>query len=423
MSTPVFVEFEPLPGCVCEDCARRRLTQLAARSPGGCRVPPPAAARVLVVAAAGAVATAAAVPAAAEARAPAPHQSSRPMVLTPSQILGRARTWVDAGVPYSMGKRWRDGYRQDCSGFVSMAWGLGSNQWTGSLPEYGERIHSSELMPGDILLYHNHANPIHGSHVVIFGGWADSSHSRYIAYEQTKPRARIRTIPYPYWSNSSQYVPYRYRYVRDGSVPDPGGSDISDTSDDSDDSDGSNGNRPGGGEYPGSASFGPGAFNDHITQLGSMLMRSGGRPYYRSGPGPRWGEADRRAVVAFQRAQGWSGEEADGIPGPGTWRLLLHGGGRDARAGGGTGSRSADTPAPPYPGAARFRPGQSGDAVLALGRQLVAKGFDKHYDEGPGPAWGEADRRAVEAFQRAQGWSGDDADGYPGPETWRRLFS
>ncbi|WP_455753306.1 recombinase family protein [Streptomyces bobili] len=29
----------------------------------------------------------------------------------------------------------------------------------------------------------------------------------------------------------------------------------------------------------------------------------------------------------------------------------------------------------------------------------------------------------VADFQRAQGWTGSDADGYPGPETWRQLFS
>jgi hypothetical protein len=81
VSTPVFVEVEPLPGCVCEDCARRRLAESAFRRSGGCRVPPPAAARALVVVAAGAVA-AAPIPAAAEAYSPAAHQSSRPMVLT-----------------------------------------------------------------------------------------------------------------------------------------------------------------------------------------------------------------------------------------------------------------------------------------------------------------------------------------------------
>lgn len=53
----------------------------------------------------------------------------------------------------------------------------------------------------------------------------------------------------------------------------------------------------------------------------------------------------------------------------------------------------------------------------------MKKGFGKHYTKGPGPRWGEGDRRAVEAFQRSQGWRGGAADGYPGPETWRRLFS
>jgi murein L,D-transpeptidase YcbB/YkuD len=53
----------------------------------------------------------------------------------------------------------------------------------------------------------------------------------------------------------------------------------------------------------------------------------------------------------------------------------------------------------------------------------VRKGFGRFYQVGPGPQWTEADRRAVEAFQRTQGWRGGAADGYPGPETWRRLFS
>ncbi|MFB7082158.1 peptidoglycan-binding protein [Streptomyces sp. NPDC056308] len=78
--------------------------------------------------------------------------------------------------------------------------------------------------------------------------------------------------------------------------------------------------------------------------------------------------------------------------------------------------------APLFPGTGAFGPGKDNDHVLKLGQQLVAKGYGKHYKVGPSPAWGEADRRNVEAFQRAQGWAGQDADGYPGPETWRRLF-
>ncbi len=95
-------------------------------------------------------------------------------------------------------------------------------------------------------------------------------------------------------------------------------------------------------------------------------------------------------------------------------------------SGGGLGAPAGPAgpaPAGPYPGAAAFRPGQSSDSVLALGSRLVGKGFGAHYRVGPGRTWSEADRRNVEAFQRAQGWSGRAADGYPGPETWRRLFT
>ena len=54
-----------------------------------------------------------------------------------------------------MEKYWSDGYRQDCSGYVSMAWNLGSNEWTGSLAKFGARIERAELQPGDMLLFHN----------------------------------------------------------------------------------------------------------------------------------------------------------------------------------------------------------------------------------------------------------------------------
>ena len=83
----------------------------------------------------------------------------------------------------------------------------------------------------------------------------------------------------------------------------------------------------------------------------------------------------------------------------------------------------APTKPPAFPGKQYFRPGADNAHVTRLGKQLVKKGFGRFYTVGPGPRWGEADRRAVEAFQRAQGWTGTDADGYPGPETWRRLFS
>lgn len=78
---------------------------------------------------------------------------------------------------------------------------------------------------------------------------------------------------------------------------------------------------------------------------------------------------------------------------------------------------------PAFPGRDYFEPGANNKYVTQLGQQLVRKGYGRFYQVGPGPRWGEADRKAVQAFQRAQKWTGSDADGYPGPETWKRLFS
>ncbi|MFI9111377.1 peptidoglycan-binding protein [Streptomyces venezuelae] len=323
---------------------------------------------------------------------------------TRAEIINRAKLWVTAQVPYSMEKYWTDGYRQDCSGYISMAWNLRSNEWTGSLDRFAERIDRTELQPGDILLFHNPANPTRGSHVTIFGGWTDYTHTSYVAYEQTKPRTRKQATPMAYWENSNRYVAYRYKgVVSGGDTGSTGG-----------------GAKPTATPYPGLAMFGPGADNAYVTQLGRLLVDRGGKKFYSKGPGPKWGEADRRATQAFQLAQGWKGKEADGLPGPETWKLLVTGGGRSI--GGSSGSSGSTSNATEFPGRGSFRPGQSNAYVEKLGKQLVKRGFGKHYLSGPGPRWTEADRRNVEAFQRAQGWRGAAADGYPGPETWRRLF-
>ncbi|MGW5424312.1 peptidoglycan-binding protein [Streptomyces sp. NPDC003943] len=320
---------------------------------------------------------------------------------TRSEIINRAKTWVAAAVPYSMERYWTDGYRQDCSGYISMAWNLRSNEWTGSLDRFADRIDRADLQPGDILLFHNPDNPTRGSHVTIFGGWTDYTHASYIAYEQTKPHTRKQATPLAYWENSDRYVAYRYKGVVSGGAAGSGSGSVSTP-------------------FPGAGMFGPGANNAYVTQLGRLLVARGGARFYSQGPGPRWGEADRRATQAFQLAQGWRGAEADGLPGPQTWALLVTGQGRDI--GGSSGSGGSSASASGFPGRGYFRPGQSNAYVENLGKQLVKRGYGKHYTSGPGPRWTEADRRNVESFQRAQGWRGGAADGYPGPETWRRLF-
>ncbi len=451
METPVFEEFDPASDCDCPGCAYWR--RVLPHSPTGRTGGHPTTQRVLVVAAAASAALAAghALPAAAAPYAPArpgvpagdtgdepatPQGSKAPLhgpsgkpakpagalkapATTRAEIINRAKTWIAAQVPYSMNEYWSDGYRQDCSGFVSMAWGLPGNEWTGSLDQYGVRISKEELQPGDILLFHNLANPEKGSHVVIFGGWADYTHTYYIALEETPSHARRQSTPYAYWSHSDNYLPYRYKGLTQSAAELPPTADPLPPV------------TPAGAVtpktvYPGAASFGPGANNKYVTQLGTMLVARGAGAYYTAGPGPVWSDADRRATQAFQLAQGWTGADADGLPGPLTWELLVTGKGKSI---GGTVVGAAGPPAPAshgvpgYPGRGMFRPGATNKYVTELGKQLVKKGFGKYYTTGPGPRWGEPDRRNVEAFQRAQGWRGGAADGYPGPETWRRLFS
>lgn len=223
---------------------------------------------------------------------------------TRADIIKRAKTWVAAGVPYSMEKFWRDGYRQDCSGYVSMAWGLTGNEWTGSLAEFGVKVPRDQLQPGDILLFHNAADPHSGSHVTIFGGWTDYTHDHYLAYEQTRPATRKQATPLGYWKNADRYVAYRYRGLVGGAAPQ---------------------GSAGAPAFPGARYFRPGQSSSSVEKLGRRLVEKGFGKYYTVGPGPDWGEADRRNVEAFQRAQGWRGAEADGYPGPETWRRLFAG--------------------------------------------------------------------------------------------------
>ncbi|MGW0824167.1 peptidoglycan-binding protein [Streptomyces sp. NPDC002845] len=468
METPVFEEFEPVSGCECPGCAYwRRVLPYSLSCPhysssspssssyGNAGRPPARRALAVATAASAVLGAGHAVPAVVAAHSPArpgvpagedpgtPQGGTAPLhgptgrpadgeqpepaaVKTPpttrAEIINRAKKWVATGVPYSMTSYWSDGYRQDCSGYVSMAWNLGGNEWTGSLGTYAERIPKEELQPGDILLFHNPQDPQDGSHVTIFGGWTDYTHTYYLAYEQTRPHTRKQSTPYGYWSNAARYEPYRYKGLVAGSGGAPGAPDTPDVKPVT--------------RYPGAAAFGPGANNAYVTQLGRMLVDRGGARFYRSGPGPRWSDADRRATQAFQWAQGWRGADADGLPGPTTWAYLVGKKGRDippeGASGGGAGAPGASgasgKPAaqgvqvPVFPGRAMFRPGAHNEHVTLLGEQLVKKGFGKHYTTGPGPRWSEADRRNVEAFQRAQGWRGGAADGYPGPETWRRLF-
>ncbi|MEU3708788.1 peptidoglycan-binding protein [Streptomyces catenulae] len=77
-------------------------------------------------------------------------------------------------------------------------------------------------------------------------------------------------------------------------------------------------------------------------------------------------------------------------------------------------------PYEPFPGREFFRSGTRSPVLAAMGERLVAEGCDR-YRHTPGPDWTEAHRKSYASWQRKLGFHGKDADGIPGPVTWKRL--
>lgn len=73
--------------------------------------------------------------------------------------------------------------------------------------------------------------------------------------------------------------------------------------------------------FPGAAFFHGGRHSAVITAMGRRLVAEGcGK--YREGPGPNWTNADKASYAAWQRKLGYSGADADGIPGKTSWEAL-----------------------------------------------------------------------------------------------------
>ncbi|MFJ2735513.1 peptidoglycan-binding protein [Streptomyces sp. NPDC087317] len=167
--------------------------------------------------------------------------------------------------------------------------------------------------------------------------------------------------------------------------------------------------------------YGYGARGPHVAEVGRALVKAGFGKHYRVGPSEEWTDADTRNVSDFQQSMGFKGtaphQDADGVPGPvSLQRLLGHLPGKTVKA----------SVVPPFPGRSAFILGKSHPAVTTLDGGLVRKGYTRHHAGKaytPGPLFSENCRRNVADFQRATPALAGDADGYPGPETWKRLFS
>ncbi|MEU5362554.1 peptidoglycan-binding protein [Streptomyces sp. NPDC005925] len=237
--------------------------------------------------------------------------------VTQAEVLRRAATWLTANnggpVPYSQTKVWSDGYRQDCSGYVSMTLGLwkpGPN----TVGLAGDRslttpITLGALKPGDLLIDASGDNTTR--HVVIFEKWTDSSHSSYLAYEQRGTYGTThRTLTYGL-SSGSEYKPYHPVNISDSTTP-PTAS------------------------WP---TLRNGSSGTDVKSA-QYLLRSRGHSLTADGA---FGSGTETQVKAFQQANGLT---ADGVIGPNTWSALI----------------------------STVKEGSSGDAVRAAQIQLNAQG-------------------------------------------------
>ena len=123
-------------------------------------------------------------------------------------MIKRAKDWVTKHIPYSQQKT-HDGYRTDCSGFISMCWGLGKpGLTTFSMHTVAHNITKKDLQPGD-------AMNCDSKHIVLFAGWSNSSKTHYIAMEEanTAEGTVKKVIPYPYFKNDKCFHPIRYNNV------------------------------------------------------------------------------------------------------------------------------------------------------------------------------------------------------------------
>ncbi|MEU1483592.1 peptidoglycan-binding protein [Streptomyces sp. NPDC005752] len=282
--------------------------------------------------------------------------------LTRDEVLRRAKTWLTADngsqVPYSQESVWKDGYRQDCSGYVSMTLGLWKSG-PNTVELAGNRslttpIGVSELLPGDLLIDASGSNTTR--HVVIFAGWTSSAHTAYQAYEQRGGHGTDhRVLTYGLGANS-EYKPYRPVKLGGGggTTPTPPSSGWSTLSQ------GSSGAK---------------------VEAAQYLLTSHG--YATTADGVFGSLTDSR-VKAFQKAEGLV---ADGVIGPLTWSALVR----------------------------TVQEGSSGASVRAAQTALNARGHSLVVDG----VFGGLTDSAARAFQQKKGLV---ADGVVGPKTWQALM-
>ncbi|WP_371480563.1 peptidoglycan-binding protein [Kitasatospora sp. NBC_00315] len=160
--------------------------------------------------------------------------------------------------------------------------------------------------------------------------------------------------------------------------------------------------------------YGYGAHGPQVREVGAALVAAGYGSHYRSGPDEDWRDPDTLNYADYQRSLGFTGADADGVPGEESLRRLL------GRVPGPRTVSLAHVVA-----AARTDPGAEqghltyGDEVWIVEQALVDEGLLD-----PARADGSLGTTTVEAyagFQRRLGYQGADANGIPGQRSLREL--
>ncbi|PRY62478.1 hypothetical protein [Glycomyces artemisiae] len=137
--------------------------------------------------------------------------------ITRSNVMLRARNWYNRDIPYNGDSRASDyegshTYRQDCSGFVSMAWHSPTpGHSTRTLPDISREKPWDNLKQGDIL---NKAAAYPNGHCMLFEKWHAEIPDAIRAYELTTVGMGMRAHTYTIdWLRSNGYVPRQYHKI------------------------------------------------------------------------------------------------------------------------------------------------------------------------------------------------------------------
>ncbi|KAJ9413420.1 hypothetical protein QL093DRAFT_2122897 [Fusarium oxysporum] len=146
--------------------------------------------------------------------------------------------------------------------------------------------------------------------------------------------------------------------------------------------------------FPGADWFKSEPYSSVITAMGKRLVAAGCNKYSK------------------EEKLGYTGADADGWPGESSWSKLEVPWTKDGDVGNQT--------LAPFPGAEWFKSKPNSPTVTAIGKRLVAVGCNK-YSEGPGPQWTVSDQNSYKCWQEKLGFTGSDANGWPGKTSWDKL--